>query len=242
MIASAPLCFIKFFAEERYANQFLAGELYLNTLAYFRKIENEAVRDGRFDSAEGVSLWLQPEGTIIKLNAPGIDPIEIASKDLAAPTSISRTYNDYIHVFCLYAVTISNFEVVDGKIRGKAEELQKALTIDKRCFQLGQHAVVINPVLFRKRVREVLKSHGRLFRDKFVTYYDDSTFHGSIPDIESPFWKQVRFSYQREYRVCVYPVVKIDAPVTIKIGDISGFCKKVKAAEIDNLWSFSPAA
>ena len=33
-----------------------------------------------------------------------------------------------------------------------------------------------------------------------------------------------------------------DAPVPIKIGDISDFCKKVKAEEIDNLWSFSPAA
>ncbi len=242
MIASAPLCFIKFFAEERYADRFLAGELYLNTLGYFKKIENEALRDGRFDSSEGVSMWFQPEGTIIKLNAPGIDPVEITSKDLAAPTSMSPTFNDYIHVFCLYAVTISNFEVLDGKIRGKTEELQRDLTIDERCFQFGQHAVVINPILFRNRIREVLKSQHRLFKDKFVTYYDDSTFHGSIPGIESPFRKQMRFSYQREYRVCVYPVVKVDAPISVKIGDISGFCRKVKAAEIDRLWSLSPAA
>ncbi len=142
-------------------------------------------------------MWLQPEGTIIKINAPGIDPVEITSKDLAAPTSVWPTFNDYIRVFCLYAVTISNFEVADGKIKGKTEELQ----------------------------REVLRSQGRLFKDKFVTYYD-STFHGSIPDIESPFRKQMRFGYQREYRVCVYPVVKIDAPITIKDRRYIGILQK----------------
>jgi hypothetical protein len=239
MATLAPICFIKFFAEERYADQLLAGELYLNTLAYFRKIET--VEDGRFDTHEAVSMWLQPEDIIMKLNAPGFDEILITGKDLAAPTSVFRTDSDYIHVFCLYTVTLNNFKIVNGRITGKTEELQRDLTIDKRCFEFGQYAVATNPVLFQQQLREALRAQSRPFRSRFVTYYDETTFHGQIPDKDAPFWKQSRFSYQREYRVCVYPVVEVASPITIRIGDISSFSKKLKATEIDTLWSLSAA-
>jgi hypothetical protein len=241
-MASGPLCFIKFFETERYADQFLAGALHLNTLAYFKGRESEnSERNGRFDATEAVSMWWQPYDLRIKLDAPGLEPVKISKDDLAGPVSISRTYHDHVHVLCLYAVQISNFEILDGKIKGKTEELSRDLTIDPRCFELGEHAVVINPVKFRERLRATLRNQGRLFKSGFVNYYDDSTFHGTIPEAEIPFWKQKRFSFQREYRVCVYPRVRIDLPITIQVGDLSSFCAKMPASEVHTLWSLTPA-
>jgi hypothetical protein len=240
---SGPLCFIKFFERERYADEFVRGKLYLNTLAYFKRVEREtAGRDGRFDSTEALSMWCQPRDVIVQLNAPGIKPVEISRDDLAAPVSVSRTYYDYMHVLCLYAVQIRNFEIVDGKIKGKTEELRRDLTIDPRCIEFGRYAVVLNPVLFRQRLRDVLRSQGHLVKTGFVKYYDDAIFHGSIPESEVPFWKQRRFNFQREYRVCIYPRLAADAPMIIRVGDISSFCKKMRASEIHTLWSLTPAA
>jgi hypothetical protein len=76
---------IKFFTAERYANQFMAGQLYLNTLSYFKEAEKECTDDGRLDPTEAVALWLQPDDIFMKLTAPGIGETEITSEDLAAP-------------------------------------------------------------------------------------------------------------------------------------------------------------
>src|SRR5689334_10920673 len=102
---TAPMIWylIKFFEEERYADQFMAGRLYLNTLAYFRKVESKD-SDGRMDSTEAIAMWCQPDDFVMKLNVPGIGETEITKKDLAAPVSMSFDYHNYLHLFCLYAV------------------------------------------------------------------------------------------------------------------------------------------
>jgi hypothetical protein len=241
-MASGPLCFIRFFEEERFADQFLAGSLYLNTLAYFKGCESEnSERNGRFDPTEAVSMWCQPHDVVIKLEVPTLQSVEISKDDLAGPVSFSPTYYDHVHVLCLYSVQLTNFEILNGKIKGKTEELSRDLTIDPRCFDFGEHAVVINPIKFRERLRASLKGQGRLFKTGFVNYYDDSTFHGSIPEAEIPFWKQKRFGFQREYRVCVYPRVKTGSPITIQVGDLSSFCAKMPASKVHTLWSLAPA-
>jgi hypothetical protein len=53
------LFLIKFFSEESHAEEFLAGNLYLNRLSYFKRLEN---RDDvtRRDPNEAVSLGFSP--------------------------------------------------------------------------------------------------------------------------------------------------------------------------------------
>jgi hypothetical protein len=57
--------FIKFFPRECYADQFLAGGLYFNTLGYFKQREDEC-SDGRMDTTEAVAMWWQPNTLSIK--------------------------------------------------------------------------------------------------------------------------------------------------------------------------------
>jgi hypothetical protein len=108
---------IKLFTAERYANQFMAGELYLNTLSYFKEAEEECTDDGRLDPTEAVAMWLQPDDIFMKLTAPGIRETEITSKDLAAPISASFDYHNHVNIFCLYALKTTGFDFIDRKVR-----------------------------------------------------------------------------------------------------------------------------
>jgi hypothetical protein len=226
--------FIKFFTEEAHADQFIAGNLYMNTLSHFKKLESES-DDGRPDSTEAISHWWQPTDILMKLRVPGIGETEISSKDLAAPVSMSFTYHDYMHIFCLYTVHTTGFRIDGGKIErpgDRVEELRRQLWIDERCQNFGKYAVVIRPDLFLARVREALK--GRKFAYRLVQYYDESTFHGTIPRKDIPFRKQKRFSYQQEFRICVYPKIMHNSPITINIGNISNATGKMLSSQLNS--------
>jgi len=106
---------VKIFKEEHHAEQFIAGNLYLNRLSYFKKFEEKG-DDGRLDKNEAVAMWFQPDdGLKFNLNVPGVGSCEITKKDLAGPISISYQHHDYFNVFCMYAVHTIGFECVDGK-------------------------------------------------------------------------------------------------------------------------------
>lgn len=233
--------FIKFFTEEHHADQFMAGGLYLNTLAYFKRVESEE-SDGRMDSTEGVAMWWQPRDFVMKLNVPGIGDTEITKADLAAPVSMAFDYHNYLHLFCLYALHTAGFESIDGKIDcapEDVEELQRQIKIDERCFKFGKFAVITPAVPFLNQLREALKSQGYKAKGALMQYYDEETFHGEIPPKDIPFRKQKRFSYQREFRLCVDTRAQFNStptdPITINIGDISHICAKVDSSLLPGL-------
>ncbi len=226
--------FIKFFTEEIHADQFIAGNLYMNTMSYFKTLENES-DSGRPDSTEAIAHWWQPDDILVKFQLPGFGETKISKKDLAAPVSISFDYHNYVHVFCLYAIHTNGFRINDGKIdctENRVEELRQQLRIDERCQRFGKYAVIIRPDLFLAQVREVLK--GREFAYRLVQYYDETTFHGMIPPRDIPFRKQKRFTYQQEFRICVYPKIVHNSPITINIGNISNMTGKVLSSQLNS--------
>jgi hypothetical protein len=89
---------VKFFSEEKHADDFLEGKLFLNRLSFFRKQEKEC-SDGRSDTTEAIKMWLQPFDVQMSLSVPGIGTAKITPKDLAAPVSFAYTNADYLHVF-----------------------------------------------------------------------------------------------------------------------------------------------
>jgi hypothetical protein len=74
---------------------------------------------------------------------------------------------------------------------------------------------------------------GMKFNGKVVEHYDDATFSGKMEMSEIPFKKQKRFSYQKEFRVCVRGETTGTDALRFNMGDISGFSGKVKSSEIN---------
>jgi hypothetical protein len=242
---NAPMIwyFIKFFAKESYADQFMAGRLHLNTLGYFKQMESED-SPGRMDSTEAVSMWWQPHDIVMKLSVPKIGlEIEIKKEDLAAPVSTSFIHHNYLHIFCLYAVHSTGFECIDGKFHCEPtefEELQRQLMIDERCIKFGKIAVITHAVAFLDQLKKVLRRDGYKARMKLMEYYDDEVFHGEIPVKEIPFRKQKRFRYQREFRLCVDTGTNRESAISIDIGDISHICAKVESDRLPGMFELKP--
>jgi hypothetical protein len=227
---------IKFFAEESHADQFLQGELFLNRLSYFKKLES-ASADGRPDAHEAVAMLWQPHDLVIDLNIPGIGKVKITKDDLAAPVSTSFDFHNHLHIFCMYAVQTVGFTLVDGKIDCSAEKagaLQKQLEIDERCLNFGKLAVIVQARPFMDQVTKAATGRYRL-RAKSVKYYDETTLHGEIKPEDIPFSKQKRFEHQKEFRICVNTGTTGDSPLTMHIGDIRRIAAKVESSRLNDL-------
>jgi hypothetical protein len=223
-------CFIKFFQREEYADAFVSGSLYLNTLKYFKDLES-ASGDGRADPTEAVSMWLQPHDVEMTITAPGFEDIRIDKTDLAAPVSFSHAAYERMHLLCLYAIHSDESSTVK-----EASEWRRPIDVDRRCLDFGRFTVMVAAKPFLERVRSALPPLGYQARGKLVRYYDDASFHGEIPAADVPFMKQKRFGYQREFRLCVYPKEPTERALTIDIGALSGFCRKMNSDQVIHQW------
>ena len=150
--------FVKIFAKEEHADQFIKGGLHLNRLSYFKKIENDD-DDGRQDTNEAVAMWWQPYDFTMTLNVPGVGETKITSKDLAGPVSVAFEYHDHFHILCLYAMSTVSLESLDqqASLAENEAELQRQFRIDERCVKFGQFAVVVQAVPFRAQLKEALQ-------------------------------------------------------------------------------------
>ncbi|MEX3918170.1 hypothetical protein AB4Y43_18315 [Paraburkholderia sp. BR10872] len=228
---------IKFFNKKQYADDFIKGKLHLKRLGYFRNLES-GKSDGRPDANEALSHWLQPDGLRIKFSVPGIGETEITHADLAAPVSMSVDYHNHLHIFCLYAVHTTGFDLTDGKIdcaEDEVTELERQLRIDSRNLEFGEYAVITPAPVFLDRMKNHLQTRGDYFRGRLVEYYDDKTFNGEIPIREIPFWKQKHFSYQNEFRICIDSKTAGDNPLNLEIGNISDICALINSSELNDL-------
>lgn len=243
--------FVKFFTEESHADQFTKGSLYLRRLSYFKNVESEC-EDGRSDTTEAISMWWQPDDIVMDLSVPELGlHAKITKADLAGPVSFQSNDFDNSHIFCLHAIYTDKLVSEDGETKfvgvdgntnlteSDVAEIRKQLIIDDRCFNFGKFAVIVQAVPFLERLKKALRNNGQWFRGKLVDYYDDETFHGEIEPREIPFRKQKRFSYQREFRICVQTNTEGETPLLIDIGDISDICGKTDSSQLNDAFSLS---
>ena len=222
-------CFIKFYEEERYADDFISGRVYMNTLKYFKDLEDEPGK-GRADPTEAIWAWLQPDNAEMTITVPGLDLIKIIASDLAAPISMTYKWHDCLKLFCMYAIHSNT--IGEASKNELVEQNQCRIGLNVECKSLGTFAVIISAGPFLERLRRELEKLGYRANGKLVTYYDDNAFNGEIPLGEIPFWKQKRFSYQQEFRICVYPASAEAQPLIIEMGDLSNICKKISSSEL----------
>jgi hypothetical protein len=89
MTAPRMFALVKFCREESHADQFIKGLLYMNRLRYFQQLEASEKRDGRSYAREAIVSWHQPDRTELILTFPGVEPIKLDKKDLAAPVAVT---------------------------------------------------------------------------------------------------------------------------------------------------------
>lgn len=189
--------------QKAHMEQFRKGQLYMNTLTYFRDLEADPARADRL---EGVSHIFQPSDLRMSFDAPGFGRFDVAPEDLAGPVTLAMNETYRSNVFCLTSISdpVSS-EIFPSKHEWFGESL----------------VLILNTGEFIRRVVGAAKLQGFAIWWQPVTYYDDGAYTGKL----GHFSKAARYSYQKEFRF----VIQTDGtkPVTLDVGDISDITSEV---------------
>lgn len=215
-IATPRIAYLaKLFEERQYAEDFVAGRLYMNTLGHFVKMEADPSM--RADNREGTIAQWQPNQILIQ-----IGDITIDSDSLAAPVTFQKPGLLNTHVLCMAAGL--------GIETDCYESFKDALLLPQRLLSMGKFAVLVtNGTNFSSKIKSALQRERLTARSRLVTYYDEVVHHGHIDD--PLFAKPTRFRFQREYRLAIKnaPVGPGD-PFVLDVGDLSD-CVTLMAPE-----------
>ena len=231
----------KVFSEPQHADDLIKGNLYANTLRYFRNIEGDPIRG---DPEEG-AIMPQIEDLAIELTSTNpttgeVDKITITKDDLAAPPIIRPRWFERINLFCMYAARTGQFTTVSEQ---NIADFQKQLEMPEDCEEFGSHSVLIrNPREFIRRVNLAAEKKGCKVHSGLVQYYDPDI---GTPPIHSPiqtlFLKRKMYEYQKEWRLAIDIGTTADCPIIFDIGGIEDIAVRMSTPDLINFQSFEIA-
>lgn len=199
---------IKIFKCKKYANDFLNGNLYCNTLDYFRKLESNEKERG--DKREG-QLPLPIESIQFESKELGKHTYKVVNTPEKLPT-FSYQGIEYINIFSM--------SFIPAKIRNKTLDLK----ISSRHFEcFGNYLVVVlHFPEFMSRIKKTLNNSNYIYGCQKVNYYNpDQVVAPEHQFEELIFMKDHKFKWQNEYRIAFETNIQNNQPVTLKIGDIN---------------------
>ena len=226
---------------DQFAEEFLNGSLFMNTLRFFRDLEDSAAGGLRGDALDGDYGVFDPKRirmTVGGRDINGEEEEELVSIRIVPNQSLASV------VLCLHSMDSRGFAGLRID-----EDRTAALRIDERNFALGSKMVLIKkPGEFIRRVSVGLDGATRagklLSYTSGIVQYQDEGFHGAFPKDELAFVKRAQFSHQREYRVFAQPTgVEIEdpqpKPVRLEVGSLRDIAILTTPQEFNDRVSFS---
>lgn len=193
----------------QYVNDFLDGNLYLNTCSYFSSLDRtDSVRadpnDGLFESRQVSEVAIQDEqGNWIPIGGI-INPV----------TSRNNSFSG-LNILCLYAMTDREGD-----------------SFDQRNISFGDSAILImNLPEFLSRVKTAASNQSWGITHAAVEYVKREAHDGYM----GPFRKFEELSYQNEFRFVFE--TGIGKPCRLPVGNLRDITRVVKCDEIPLIWS-----
>lgn len=191
----------------QFASDFLDGNLYLNTNAYFGKLDSTDTV--RFDPHDGVDESRQVSKVEIKdesgnwLRLPVVGPVTLRSK-----------LSGKLNILCLYAMTDREGDFFDS-----------------RNLAFGDQAVVITNLLeFIRRIKAAAKVAGKKVQHGPIQYVEREIHDGPM----GSFRKYREQTYQNEFR---FVFTDGDGSVCrLSIGDIRDIAYAMSSSNVAKVW------
>lgn len=201
--------FLKFGSLEFMKDLYDNGTIYLNTIEYYRKEEDNELRGDKYEGAIEVINSLPGKFTI-----PNVDRYFEYQK-----IHLKGTFNTVLgNIYSLYCISSYGFSNPNN------------FKIHEKNKRFGTHCVWIKDnQYFLNSIINQLKNNHFKFEHGFVEYYDKNTINKKITLFEKP----NEFEYQKEFRFYVQNN-KIE-PISIKIGSIHGKAELLPIEDIINL-------
>jgi hypothetical protein len=198
--------FLKLGSEENILDLFENGTIYMNTIEYFRKVEDEELRGDKY---EGVSRIINSLPGTFKI--PGIDREFNYIK-----MHLREAHKEVIgNIYSLYTISSKGFpNPLDFEF-------------DKRNLRFGTHCLIIKDLpYFFKKIKKELKKNDYKFNYDFVDYYDKEEVNREITLFEKP----LEFEYQKEFRFYVEDYGM--KPIKIQIGSLKKYAEILKIEDL----------
>lgn len=206
--------FVKLFETKEYAESFVNGKLFMNTIGSFKKYEDK-FGELRGDKYEGIIALYQPD----KLGEIKLGEVSIPASDLAAPIVISDNHLLKNNVFCIYSLNSRGYDSVSAET---LSDFKRTLELHESCFGLGKFCVVItNAMEFIERCKSALEKENLNADLGLVDYYNDHEFHGQMSKDKLGFQKSHLYAHQREYRIKIDTNRSEPSPYILDVGDLS---------------------
>lgn len=194
MVSDSVFALLKFGKQEHIEQFVHEGLIYMNSLSYFKAMENDMVR---MDKHEGADYSIQADGAKLRMEVNG-EKVYVGT--VRGPIVSSNNDDSITNVFCMYAFPKSTLEK----------------SIDPRNFAFGDTFVLLEDGdEFLRRVHAMAKKENMDLKQGLVEYVDKATYSGPM----GIYRKFSNFEYQREFRFSVITGKK--APFCFRIGDIT---------------------
>jgi hypothetical protein len=198
--------FLKLGSEKNTLDLFDKGTIYMNTIEYFRKVEDEDLRGDKYEAVSRVINSLPGTFKIL-----GID-----REFNYVKVHLKESYKEVLgNIYSLYAISSKGFpNPLDFKF-------------DERNLRFGTHGVMIKDLpLFFNKIENELKKNNLKLSHGFVDYYDKEEVSREITLFEKP----LEFEHQKEFRFYVEND-KIK-PIKIQIGSMKDYAEILKIEDI----------
>lgn len=217
-----PIAFLKFSDELWKLESLQKGSLYMNTLRFFKELEEKTKEKGMGDKDEG-SIIL----TELNLKLYDYETKKLVYEGPASRSAITMEEDLQKHVFCMSYLDFGSLEIIEeGKDFLKAtfsfSDEQKKEFIES----FGKYVMVISCTDFLNNVKEAFEKENIAWAADKVKYSDFSiNYMNRIEDYMNNrsgkyFWKDKFFEKQKEYRVIVLNRDS-DGPIQFNIGDLT---------------------
>jgi len=229
---------VKVCEKEKYREDFLDGNLHMNTLGYFRRYEDS--REGNVGDPHEAAVWVLQPGQFtmtINVNEPLglIREFTIPAEDIAAPTILQYEGHNNLNLFCMYAVHDGEFTSASEQ---DFERFVEAQMLRPEVDGLGDFAaIIVKTKDFQDRVfhalRQALQRDGLRYMAGLVSYYDPATFHGQFDEDRAVFNKRSTFAHQREYRFALDRGSNKGEAIKLSVGSLRDICIACRTEEVN---------
>jgi len=222
---------IRFFEEKEYVNDFLNGDLYMNSIGHFWTMGQQNPQD---DFLEGTTETLSAEA--IK-NKYGMELPESFSSNTLIPVMNRVEGYQFVHILCFYlheydaalklATRIPRFIKGLGKYAVKIDDVQAFVNILFKNIYREHLYGLMGPIEYKDLTEEY--EYMDCF-NKYKTHQDEHEWRFAlIPDFEKAKEEAQKLRYENLNKNPAMPVSRYDKSIYFKVGDLRHIAQIVDA-------------
>lgn len=223
------------FSDKKYLESFQKGNLYLNTLEYFQKLEEQAKEKGMGDANEGRLVL-----TELDIQIRDYETGNIVMEGKASRSALTAQEDSEKHVLCTSYIDFGSLDITEqgeGYIKGKTVFTEEQQLEVRSHF--GKYALITFYSDFVNNINKSFKEQGIQCVSNKVKYtnysinYKDriESFMGNTSD--KYLWKDNYFKDQKEFRLVVFEKDSKEA-ITIKIDDMTKYSAIIPVEQLFN--------